>query len=167
MLSRIRKLGFTKQDLGIIGFLLITFLAGLVIKLLGGQYSKEYEYTLSDQKFEQQLKEVFKELPQSNLNALQNEKLALIKNLSDSLIAERELKTSGELKQKFEKKININMAYSADLQRLPGIGEVTAERIIDFREHNGNFKRIEDLMLVKGIGIKKFGKIKDLITIEQ
>ena len=167
MLNRFRKFGFTKQDLFIIAFLLITFIAGLVIKLSGWQGSKEFDYSSSDQKFESQLKDAFKELPQSNLNAEQNEKLSLIKNLSDSLTAEKEIKNNEELKQKFEKKININLAYSADLQRLPGIGEVMADRIIEFREQKGKFDRIEDIMLVKGIGIKKFEKIKELITVEQ
>ncbi len=166
MLNRFRKLGFIKQDLVIIAFLLLTFFAGLVIKFSGWQGTKEYDYSLADQKFEFQLKEAFKELPQSNLSAAQNEKLALIKNLSDSLTAEKEIKNSEELKQKFEKKININLAYSADLQRLPGIGEVMADRIIEYREQYGNFKRIDDIMLVKGIGIKKFEKVRDLITVE-
>jgi comEA protein len=166
MLNRFRKLGFTKQDLVIITFLLVTFLAGLVIRLIGWQSSKEYDYTLSDQRFELQLKEAFKELPKSNLSAVQNEKLALINNLSDSLSSEKDVKNSEELKQKFEKKININLAYTADLQRLPGIGEVMAERIVEYREQNGSYKRIEDIMLVKGIGIKKFEKVRDLITVE-
>ncbi len=166
MLNRFRKLGFTKQDLVIIAFLLVTFIAGLVIRQFGWKGSKEYNYSLSDQRFENQLKEAFKELPQSNLNAEQNKKLALINNLSDSLSAEKDIKNSEELKQKFEKKININLAYTADLQRLPGIGEVMADRIIEYREQYGNFKRIEDIMLVKGIGIKKFEKVRDLITVE-
>jgi competence protein ComEA len=72
-----------------------------------------------------------------------------------------------ELLARFEKKININLAYTADLQRLPGIGKVTADRIIEYREQNNGFGKIEDLMKVRGIGAKKFGKIKDLITVEE
>lgn len=166
MLNRLRKSGFTKQDLVIIGFLLITFLSGLVIKLSERQGSKDYDYSLPDQKFEQQLKEAFNKLPKPELNNAQRDKIALINSLSDSLTAEKEIKNSEELKQKFEKKININLAYTADLQRLPGIGKVMAERIVEYRELNGSFKQIEDIMLVKGIGIKKFEKVRDLITVE-
>ena len=62
-------------------------------------------------------------------------------------------------------KININTAPAAELQSLPRIGEKIAERIIDFRKKNGPFKRIEDLMKVKGIGEKVFLQLKDRITV--
>lgn len=63
------------------------------------------------------------------------------------------------------KKININTASSTDLQQLPRIGPKVAQRIIDFREKHGQFKRVEDLMKVKGIGEKTFMNLKDLITV--
>ena len=166
MLDRLRKFGFTRQDLIIIVFLLVTFTSGLIIKLWGWQKPDSFDYASKDSRFEQQLKETFSELPKLNLSATQSGKLELIRNISDSLTASKDSKEKEELKEKFAKKININLAYSADLQRLPGIGEVMAERIIEFREQNGNFKNIEVIMLVKGIGIKKFEKIKDLITAE-
>jgi comEA protein len=64
-----------------------------------------------------------------------------------------------------EKKININTASLAELQKLPRIGEKVAQRIIDFRKKNGRFKKIEEIMKVKGIGEKMFNRIKDLITV--
>ncbi len=164
MFDRLRKFGFTRQDLIIIVFLIVTFASGLIIKLWGWQKPDSFNYASEDSRFEQQLKESFSELPK--LNATQSSKLELIRNISDSLTASKDSREKEELKEKFAKKININLAYSADLQRLPGIGEVMAERIVEFREQNGNFKNIEDIMLVKGIGIKKFEKIKDLITAE-
>ncbi len=62
------------------------------------------------------------------------------------------------------KKININSATLVELQELPSIGVKIAQRIIDFRKKNGNFKRIEEIMKVKGIGEKTFLRFKDLIT---
>jgi comEA protein len=62
-------------------------------------------------------------------------------------------------------KININTASQAELQKLPRIGEVVAQRIIEFREKNGKFKKIEELMKVRGIGEKTFDNLKDLITV--
>ena len=63
------------------------------------------------------------------------------------------------------KKININTASAANLQQLPRIGPKVAQRIIDFREKHGKFKRVEELMKVKGIGEKTFMNLKDLITV--
>ena len=63
------------------------------------------------------------------------------------------------------KKININTASSAELQELPRIGEKVAQRIIDFRKTNGKFKKIEEIMKVRGIGEKVFKQIRDRITV--
>lgn len=63
-------------------------------------------------------------------------------------------------------KVNINHADSAMLQTLPGIGAGKAEAIIEYRETNGPFQTVEDLMNVSGIGEKTFEKLKDSITIE-
>jgi len=64
-----------------------------------------------------------------------------------------------------DRKININTASSVELQELPHVGEKVAQRIIDFREQNGKFKKVEEIMKVRGIGEKTFEKIKDLITV--
>ncbi len=61
-------------------------------------------------------------------------------------------------------KIDLNTATRSQLDGLPGIGPVIAERILELREKSGPFKRIEDLMNIRGIGEKKFLKLKDLIT---
>jgi competence protein ComEA len=61
--------------------------------------------------------------------------------------------------------LNLNTATVAQLEALPGIGRSTAERILDYREKNGGFKKIEDLMNVRGIGEKSFLRLKPLITV--
>lgn len=61
-------------------------------------------------------------------------------------------------------KININTADIHTLMTLPGIGEAYAQRIIDYREANGPFREIKDIMKVAGIGEKRYDAIKDLIT---
>lgn len=63
-------------------------------------------------------------------------------------------------------KININTASIAELDTLPGIGKVTAESIIKYRQQYGKFKKIDDIMKVPGIKESKFEKIKDFITVE-
>jgi len=62
-------------------------------------------------------------------------------------------------------KIDINRAEPWLLETLPGIGEVLAQRIVDYRNENGPFKRIEDLLKVSGIGPATFEKIRDYITV--
>lgn len=61
--------------------------------------------------------------------------------------------------------ININTATAEQLQRLPGIGTVIAQRIIDYRSEYGAFESIGELMNVSGIGEKKLEAIWDLVTI--
>lgn len=62
-------------------------------------------------------------------------------------------------------KININTALKEELQRINGIGPVTAEAIINYRIKNGPFIYLEDIMKVNNIGIKTYEKIKDFITL--
>ena len=61
--------------------------------------------------------------------------------------------------------VNLNTATMDQLATIPGIGVKTAERIIAYREKNGGFKKIEDLMNVSGVGEKSFLKMKPLITV--
>ncbi|MEN3339730.1 MAG: competence protein ComEA [Acidobacteriota bacterium] len=61
--------------------------------------------------------------------------------------------------------VNLNAASIAQLQTLPGVGASTAQRILDYRQKNGAFKKVEELMNVKGVGEKSFLKLKPLITV--
>ncbi len=61
--------------------------------------------------------------------------------------------------------VNLNTATVAQLETLPGIGKATAERILEYRQKNGGFKKIEDLMNIRGIGEKSFLTLKPLVTV--
>jgi competence protein ComEA len=63
-------------------------------------------------------------------------------------------------------KINLNKADENELQNLPGIGPSKAAAILEYRETNGQFKNVEDLKNISGIGEKTFDKLKDLITVQ-
>jgi len=62
-------------------------------------------------------------------------------------------------------KININTASADDLASLPGIGPSYAQRIVEYREKNGPFHKVEDLLNVRGIGEKTFERIRDRLTL--
>ena len=60
--------------------------------------------------------------------------------------------------------INLNTASADELELLPGVGEVTATRIIDYREVNGPYRSIDDLVHVQGINMKTINGLRDLVT---
>jgi competence protein ComEA len=61
--------------------------------------------------------------------------------------------------------LNLNTATKADLEKLPGVGPAMAQRILDYRQKIGSFKKAEELMNVQGIGEKSFLKLKPLVTV--
>ena len=61
--------------------------------------------------------------------------------------------------------VNINTATVKELQTIPGIGKVLAERIAEYREHERPFKTVEDLLNVKGVGKATLDKIRDHVTV--
>ena len=63
-------------------------------------------------------------------------------------------------------KLDLNQATVEELDTLPGVGPAIARRIVAFREKNGAFKRIEDLMNVRGIGEKTFLRLRDRIMVK-
>jgi competence ComEA-like helix-hairpin-helix protein len=68
-------------------------------------------------------------------------------------------------KQPPAKPIDLNVANVKELQELPGVGPVTAQRIIDLREKSGRFRRVEDLLAVRGISQKKLDAMRQYVTV--
>ncbi|EIE98309.1 competence protein ComEA-like protein with helix-hairpin-helix repeat region [Saccharomonospora glauca K62] len=62
-------------------------------------------------------------------------------------------------------KVDLNSADRELLQTLPGVGEVTAERILEWRERHGGFTSVEQLREVDGIGAKRFARLRDQVTV--
>jgi competence protein ComEA len=62
-------------------------------------------------------------------------------------------------------KVNLNTATVEELQTIPGIGPAMAKRVVEYRSKVGKFTKIEDIINVKGIGEKKFQKMKDRLTV--
>ena len=61
--------------------------------------------------------------------------------------------------------VNLNTATAEQLETLPGVGPATAKRILEYRQKNGGFKKIEELMNVRGIGEKAFLRMKPQLTL--
>lgn len=62
--------------------------------------------------------------------------------------------------------VNLNTASAADLIKLPGIGEVMAKRIVDYRERNGMFRRPEEVIIIEGFSEKKYRVIAGMICVQ-
>lgn len=75
------------------------------------------------------------------------------------------IKTVDQAAAKPTVQVNLNTATVADLQELPGVGAKVAARIVEYRQKQGPFKRIEELMNIQGIGEKSFLKLRPQITV--
>lgn len=94
------------------------------------------------------------------------EEAYIISNSGENVLVEEGKKTGNSTNMKGEgSKVNINSANQEELETLPGIGPALALRILEYRNENGKFDKIEDLQNVKGIGDAKFSNIKEYICI--
>ena len=92
--------------------------------------------------------------------------LSLLLIVNPAVAAEKEIKASTEkVTVASVQKININQADAKALTTLKGIGKDRAVKIIEYREKNGPFEKIEDLMKVKGIGKKIFEQNKNVLSV--
>jgi competence protein ComEA len=160
-----KKIGFTETEIYVVLFLGGMFMLGFVyvefIKDEPPSENKYFDYSEEDSLFN-----YYSKLnPEYNL-----EDSSLISNLE---IKKRVLELSDsfayvkkDLSSLIEKSININTAGVNDFVKLPGIGVKTAEKIIQLRNQKGKFRKLEDLMEVRGIGEVKFNKIKMYLYID-
>ena len=87
----------------------------------------------------------------------------VVKNNSSEIVSNDNSNQGGASKTS---QININTATIEELDTLPGVGEATANKIVNHRSENGEFKSIEEIKNVNGIGDKKFEEIKNLICVK-
>lgn len=62
--------------------------------------------------------------------------------------------------------VDINIATAEELQKVPGIGEALASRIVEFREQNGRFEKVDDLLNVRGIGVASLEKLRPYLVVK-
>jgi competence protein ComEA len=161
-----KKIGFTETEIKVILFLAVGFLIGFVIKLYKDDSQpeyKSYDYTKEDSIFN-----FYKDKAEEKLIEKKNNDE---NNIVDSKAEVLDFKSTKYKKKESlplpaEKSIDINRADIKTLVRLPGIGEKTAQKIIELRNEKEKFEKLDELLEVKGIGKTKFNKIKKFLYIK-
>jgi len=89
------------------------------------------------------------------------------RDVSNNSSSQREVaQASVSQSQSHKQCVNVNAATAQELKYLPGIGDVMAQRIIEYRERHGRFRRTEDVIIIEGVSEKKYRAIADRICIE-
>ena len=159
------KTGFTQLEIKVLLFLLIVFICGVGLKhILKNPAEKpgDFDYSVQDSLFINAGKgaingKISSKDSDNNVDYKQE--------VLDFRKPDFNTKKTKELPA--EKSIDINTAGKKTLENLPGIGPKTADKIITYRNKNGRFTKLEDLIKVKGIGTIKFNKIKKYLYIEK
>ena len=140
MLKRIVEwLALTKTERNVILFLVTTMIIGAVIRLYQAAFPAlpQFDYRASDSTF-------------AVLGAVPEDSVSIV--------------PTSVAPGKESRKLNINIATEQQLMDLPGIGEVTAERILKYRKKIGKFITIEDLRAIKGISKSRLERLSPMIT---
>jgi comEA protein len=151
---------FTKLESRAIILIIIAILVGTTIKIIKNQVtSNSFDFESFDKEF------IYKTSIYQNFSNQSPVDTLINSETTEETNIKKQEKGKKEQNLK-EKSININTATKDELVKLPGVGPSTAEKIIEYREKINGFKKIEDIMKVKGIGQKKFEKMKPYIFVE-
>ena len=158
------KIGFTVTEIKVLLFLTAVFTAGLLYRAYKTDYNsidyKNFDYTSEERLFEQSGIAEDKETAGLSDDKYIDSKQEVLDFNTSNFHKKEAVKLPGE------KTININTAGITDLVRLPGIGEKTAQKIIDLRTKKGRFINLKELMQVKGIGKIRFNNIEKFLYID-
>jgi len=156
------KIGFTETEIKVLLFLLGLFLAGFTyIKFIKG--GSEATYKEFDYSKEESLLLKSEQGDSLEEASMPTDKDSIRKQVLE--LKDKPYETTTK-KEPAERSINLNSASREDLMKISGIGDKTAGNILSYREKNGKFKVIDELMNVKGIGEAKFAKFKKYLFIK-
>ena len=148
LLKRIQEFAaFTKNEQRIFLFLSVVFLVGVSIRFYKAHFAaqpvRQFDYSALDKEFEERSRH--------------------LTSISQASAPADSSATKGV--RRGGKKINLNTATKADLQSLPGIGEGIAEQILIYRDEHGTFTSLDQLKKIKGIGAKKFARLRPYVVL--
>jgi competence ComEA-like helix-hairpin-helix protein len=149
LLKRVQEFAaFTKNEQRVFLFLAIVFLAGVSIRVYKAYFTvrpvRQFDYSALDKEFEERSQHIAG--------------VSLGNTPRDTTIP-KGARISG-------KKVDLNTATKTELISLPGIGEGIAEQILIFRDEHGTFSSVEQLKNIKGIGAKKFERLRPYVVIK-
>jgi competence protein ComEA len=153
------KIGLTQTELKVNAFLVAVFLIGVTVKWLNWKkddhVKNHFDYTSTDS--------IFYSTNKPNARILENKVFDY--NLESSDFNKSNFNEKEKKHELAKKSVNLNNESLEQLIMLPGIGIKTAERILAYRKASSGFKKIDELLEVKGIGNSKFDKIKKYIFV--
>ena len=165
-------LGFTKQEQGIVLFLIFSLLVGTSVQLYSRFFSESPVIEISQEfvdEFNAKSEEINSQTVQEPLLALEKDEVILQgdKPAPQETRIKKQTNVQSVLGARANEfaLVDINLANEKELQLIPRIGPVLAQRIVKFRLENGRFDRVEELKQVKGIGKVTFEKIAPYISI--
>ena len=128
-------------------------------------FERVHDYLeVMDQKLEL-IKEEVEEMLKGTTSIKYIEKECICPKIENDACIDNVIDNKPDTNTSNEQKVSLNSATIDELMQLPGIGEVKAKAIIAYREENGGFKSIEELLEVNGIGESTFNKIKDQLSL--
>lgn len=161
------KSGLTKTEINTVIFVFVTFIIGLIAKSFKENQTVEREKKFNYSTYDSLFNQINIEYEKGLISKKNNEKRVDSQvELSDFSTNKKDSKKNKSTQLELQS-IDINNANESVLIKLPGIGQSIAKRIIILREKKGRFNKLNELMEVKGIGSKKFEKIKEYLYIEK
>jgi comEA protein len=174
----LHRIHFTKAETRIILFLIAVLISGLLIKISNNllfENSNAFDYSRTDKMFrnyKSRISSIQFDTTDNNDTTIftkkEKEFIEKTNKTQDSIKISEGVKIKPGKKEDLlkGKTINLNSATKEQLMMLPGIGESTAEKILLYRKEHSGFKKPEDIQKIKGIGKKKFEKLKPYITVD-